>query len=613
MSNNWETVNDAGVINSMHQFIYKVQQRKKKITIHWTIMSESWVEVVRAFRRNATMRREVLRPKPLAIPSNVTRHSIPIDDALLRQIVAEISKSKLSRMRIGQDWQPDASVVLRQSADDDVWIPREGLRSLDDICTRFTTKRFFPDAYSRMNMIVNVVRVYDHLAKLMKQQYYIVFKGGVMMRLLILEFFKDLHVDVRYEAIEYVSDAQKAVGVSDFDFEIVPIDRDCPETETWNHVFINSVCLLWLRNYINDYLYKRPHEQGTRVLMNAEWDYGEAEHELKEMLRAEVKTLPNHHPLKYCVIDHVHITHPDRPPPELAHQTRMGTRKPGDRFDFVAFKCKDGNFEQRCIVPLRDVMAQMGCSKNVQNLANQSKAMYVSTNLHIGELEPRGHSRSMRGNFHLSRIKHSFLLYYTTKNGEQRIDRLSGEVIDLSQTHGGHLDERHATQLKNTWTSYTISDFPEAKVRSYTISAILHDLQDVIHRGEQLPWQNKKIHKRLLRYAIFLVLATRQHDSSPKLKIDALDRCIDYLRSPERIERQRMKRTGISELDTFAEQEFLSLKAHGVSPAATRYYQVLRSHLMACVNFIKKDETLARTNTWSTTPLNAIHVVHDDL
>ena len=60
---------------------------------------------------------------------------------------------------------PENADVIRKRTDDDRWVSREDIRVLDDVCTRFMTKKFFPDAFIRINMTVNMIRMYDTIAK----------------------------------------------------------------------------------------------------------------------------------------------------------------------------------------------------------------------------------------------------------------------------------------------------------------------------------------------------------------------------------------------------------------------------------------------------------------
>ena len=59
-----------------------------------------------------------------------------------------------------------------------------------------------------------------------------------------------------------------------------------------------------------------------------------------------------------------------------------------------------------------------------------------------------------------------------------RVDRLAGEVVDLSQSHYGPLDERTVHMYEDhpsPWRAYPIVEVPGQTIRSYTPEALLHD------------------------------------------------------------------------------------------------------------------------------------------
>jgi len=442
----------------------------------------------------------------------------------------------------------------------------------------------------------------------------------VMMRLQLLEFLHDLDVEVRYEAIRYLSDEQHAVGVSDFDFEIVPIDHEQPEGETWRQTLTNTVYLLWVRRYLERYAYERRASSASErsVLIDTEWDYAEAEYELLEMLRARAKEFPSDHPLHGCTIDYVHIRHPDRTPPTFDHRTRYGRPYPSERENLVIFKCTDHGRGETCVAPTREVLRTMGCdARYVDELtATRGGCMYVTTNYHIGEHEPRAHRHSMGTNFHLSRIKHAFVLYYTTRTGERRVDRLSGEIIDLSQSHGGPFDEARAHLHAEVPDPYRVYRIPNTNdiIRSYTIDALLHEVQDVLHHSDVVPWDNEKVQKRLVRYAFLLVLQVLRDTGNIAKKIRALTTLTSYLARPNVVAVRKMPSSGFAVIDTFAAHEHMSASTHGISPTARRYYRTLHDHLQKGIAIVAHNERTRHNGMrWHLTPLNAMHVEHDDL
>jgi len=611
-------------------------------------MFDPWAREVASFRgreggrRAASPRRRPsspsssVPPPPRPPPPSALPHTIQLDEDFLRHAARQVFRSRLAGRRLGREWMPADGSVIRRNADDDRWVSREHMRVLDDVCTKFTTRRFFPDAHSRMNMVANVIRLYDRAAKLLqpRQRYHVVFKGGVMMRLQLLEFLHDLHVEVRHEAIGYVSEHQHAVGVSDFDFEIVPDDRAQDESQTWRQVLLNAVLLLWLRRYLEEQLLAPPRartaEAEREVLIDNTWDYGEAEYELRDMLNAEVRGLDRSHPLHGARVDHVHIVRRGRLLPRLDHRTRLHRAAPSPRENLVVFKCRAAGADETCVAPLAEALRTARCDASLVALAqgghgargavdeavdDGGAALYTTTNLHIGEHEPKAlPATETSGNFHLSRIKHTFVMYYTTHDGQRRVDRLSGEIVDLSQSHYGPLDERKAhmyEDLPSPWRLYPVLDDPRGtRIRSYTLPALLHDVQDVLHHAALPPWQNKKAEKRLVRYCLLLVVvALSRHGADATLRAVASLR--EYLADAARVRGGKMRRTGVGVVDEFADHEHVSAREHAAGAPrglVGGHYASLRRHLGKIAAMVDRHRLLA-SNPWTGAAIvNAMHV-----
>lgn len=578
--------------------------------------------VTDAQRRNMERAFEYIRLRENARHSR-SRFQIPLDVRMFKDIYEAMRRSPLATKRIGEDWSPENTDVVSSPTDDDRWVSRGGIRVLDDVCTRFMTKKFFPDAFIRINMTVNMIRMYDTIAKEFNIPYKIVFKGGVMMRLLILEFLHDLHVSVRHEAVDYLSQEQRAVGVSDFDFEIVPDDRGQRIGETYRQVMANSLYLMWLRKYLEEGILTKgnANEYDSTHLMNTAWDYAESEYELRDMLQREVDSLPTNHPLSGIRIDHAHIVHPERRPPRLEHRTRFDRSVPTARENMYIFKqnVQNGLQHEVRVCPAHEVMRTLGIPKKIiDSLSPTLGALYCTCNVHIGEHEPPTHALGMSSNFHLSRMKHAFYMYYTARDGSRRIDRLAGEVIDLAQSHYGTLDTRKMHMYQDhphPWTEYPILEVPGQVIRSYTLPALLHDIQNVLHHGTEMPWSNTKVAKRLVRYCIVLVMVTYTQTIPRADKERAIQELISYISDPMRVRREHMKRTRVSHVNSFAEHEHLSMKTHCRVPVASveikAYYSTMRRHLQHFLEFMIRDKQ-ASMDLSRTLPLNAMFVGHSD-
>lgn len=554
------------------------------------------------------------------------RFEIPLDMGMFREIHETVRRSLNAGKRLGEDWVPENVRLIERRVDDDRWATRESMRVLDDVCTRFMTKKFFPDAFIRINMTVNMIRMYDKIARDFSVPYKIVFKGGVHMRLVILEFLHDLHVSVRHDAVEYLSQEQHAVGVSDFDFEIVPDHHDQSPSKTYRQVMANSMYLLWLRKYIEEGIILKGHTDSGRYdtshhLMNTAWDYAESEYELRDMLQSEVYNLPSDHSLSGIRVDHVHIVHPKRRPPQLEHRTRLDRHEPVKRENLYIFKqnINNGLQQEVQVAPASEILRSLGVSEKLnEKLSSSMGALYCTSNFHIGEHEEPTHALSMIGDFHLTRMKHAFFIYYTTKDGHRRVDRLAGEVIDLSQSNYGKNDQRKQHMYHDhphPWVDYPILEIPGQVIRSYSIPALLHDIQDVLHHSDEIPWLNRKVSKRLVRYCIVLIMVTYTHPIPRSDKNAAIQTLISYVEDPNRMRRAKMRRTKVPHVDEFADHEYMSITTHCTGNSLCRdskmYYASMCNHLRNLLGFMKRDE-VGSMDLAQTLPLNAMFVGHSD-
>ena len=176
-----------------------------------TFRREWWIR-----KRFARCRRTLFAtstwPTPSACdpPSSGTASPSTTND--LRNMARDVRRSRDAGRRIGVDWMPrDARVVEKKEESDDHWVTNEQLRPLNDVCTKWCTRVYFPDAFARVNMVANVIRLYDRLRDVSGLRFNIVFKGGVMIRLVLLEFLNDLPLEARLRITEHIPETSGAV------------------------------------------------------------------------------------------------------------------------------------------------------------------------------------------------------------------------------------------------------------------------------------------------------------------------------------------------------------------------------------------------------------------
>lgn len=539
-------------------------------------------------------------------------HLFPLDDGLFEALGKLTAKSKLAGKRLGVDWDVSNPKVVSRKSEDDHWVEREQLKPLDDVCTRFCTNHFFSNAHTRVNMIANIIRVYDRLAEKAGLDYRIVFKGGVMMRLLLVEFLHDMKVDVRHKMIEYMSTQQRAVGISDFDFEIVPhAHNPVPET-TRRHLIVNYAVLLWVQKHMERELEgKAP----PVLLMNPMWDFKDDAVRLRDMLREAVNDLPRDHPMSGIRVDHVHIVSDQNAPPMTPHRTRSHLTSVSRRTNLIIFRCRTR--DDTCVVPASDFFHDVGMSEATRRFSRTHGALYATLNTYIGEGVERTHRHHLRSLFHLARIKHSFVMYYTTPDGSKRMDRLSGEMVDLSQSDGVRHDESRShlyNHIRAPYCNYHILGVPSdtATIHSYTVEGFFHEMQCVLHRSSVAPWEVPKVAKRVVRYVMLLVMLVAALDVAVPRKARAVNALIDRLQSADAVADGSMLRTGIHPVDSFFWHERASVRIHEGTSVGRRnaYYKRLHGNLkMISRYFFEHIETTA----WSrkgVTYMNSLHMEH---
>lgn len=523
------------------------------------------------------------------------QYEIPLDDELMASIVRDVRHAPNAGKRVGAQWFPkDMNRIKKKEGEDDNWATPDELKALNDACTKFCTSTYFPDAFARVNMIANVTRVYDHVAAVAKLPVKLVFKGGVMLRLVLLEFLHDLPADARGEAIQYLQ-SHKGIGYSDFDFEMVPDDHAPPPEVAHRQILVNYAVLLWIQKQMQIELEGKKKTPGPGLL-HLEWDRDEARARLKRMLQEAVDEIEDDaHALHKAHIDEVFLS--DEASSRSGYKTKSDKALPSQRSNVAIFECVGAD---KCVLSARELFDEL----QVRGVPARSggHCLYATLNTYIGEGAEQTRPPHLTGVFHLARIKHTFVCHYTTKKGEKRIDRLGGEMIDLSQSHGVHTDLNRAFlyehAARDLYRDYPILgvDPKEVVLRSYTPEGFYLDHATMVHHTDVEPWRANKLGKRLLRYAAFFmahVLGPRV-EGTRAAKMGALRRLADALRSPAALQ-AATRSVGLREVDVFLRRERAALAAAqaGDKRAAAAYLRTLHGHLEALVRVFEGAQRFA--------------------
>jgi len=558
----------------------------------------------------------------VGVRTSLMKDRLEFSSSDMSNMAHEVEASKLASKRIGLDVLPNPQTVIPKTDEDDHWVSRDDLKTFDDVCTKFCTKRYFPDAFARVNMIGNVVSLFTEAAKAMpRHKYKILFKGGVMIRLVLIEWLHDMPSETRDSFLEYISSKQKSVGISDFDFEISPSDESPREEVVRRMTLFNYLVLLGLQQTLEAQLEGRV----PSTLVNTSWDREEGAAELKESLQAEVDSLSDSHPMRGCTIDHVVLSgrKPSSPRSSSSalksHRTKSGSCFPSPRDNFFIFKCRSspregGEADSTCVASASSVFRMLGVSERL--LERAGSHLYCTYNSHIGEGEERKHADHLLGHFHLLRIKHTFVVFYTTSSGERRIDRLAGEMVDLSQSHGSEHDKTHAVlfrELARPYVPYSILSVGDFQMYSYSIEGFLTDHRFMLHHRDVPPWRVSKLEKRLLRYTSFLfclVLGVGSSSSMPvEERLSSLRSLADAVaRLPTSVSPRFS--TPVRAVNSFYAREVRSLHLHGPRGAKS-YYRTMHSHLSKLLSLCSDAHSRMLHPSWRPfSTLNPVHLEH---
>ena len=525
---------------------------------------------------------------------NLLRNLVRLDDEFLKRTKIAVDRSKHAGRRVGREWGARGSKNITKTDADDSWATRDDLQPFNEACTKWCSETFFPDALSRIHMVCNFVRLYDRLRDITGLKFDICFKGGVMMRLILLEFLKDLPSEARDKALAYCSE-HRALSISDFDFEIVPRDHDPPEHMIHRFFALDFAVLLWFQRRLQLDLEKRDGQErrDAASLLNLDWNVEKRRKALHEALQLVADGISDKsHPMYAAHIDRVVVQSSDPSPPK-GYSTKSGKATPDRRDNVVVFDCDDA---KKCVVPAEryfDALAVPGIPAR-----SGGSFLYATLNSYIGEDAERTSSSHRLGLFHLARIKHGFVVYYTTHKGAKRCDRLGGELIDLSQSHGASRDELRRDLYRSVsrpYRSYPILgvDASTVQLRSYSVEGFVADLRLQIHANDTPPWcgDARKMSKRIVRYVAFFfahVLGPHVPGSRAK-KRAALGRAVEATSSLKAL--RNASPTSVAAVNAFVERERATVgEKKGSENGIVAYLKSVHGHLAFLVSLLDVEE-----------------------
>lgn len=535
--------------------------------------------------------------RAVGVRTNVMRVEYPIDHGRLRQVREAVWNAPLSAKRLGDAWTPRTTQPIRKVEQN--WASHVDLLPLNDVCTGFCTDMYFPRSFERATMVMNVLRLFSEVNRHGERG--VMFKGGVALRFIVLEFLHCLPVEARIRAVEYMR-RNGALGVSDFDFEIVrPQGREGTDADTQRIMLENFAVLLWFMRTLS--LEVRARQGGgaslqSQRLLNTRWRHDSVRDDLHRRLQAAVDKLDEGHVLHGSRIDHVVLGDdvPDAMYEKVnGHRSKDGSWRPKRRDSVAVFKCN----RERCAVRARDLFEELGLPGVDSGCASP---FYATCNLFIGEDEfaTRKYGEQKGTIFHLTRIKHAFVVYYTTASKERRCDRLAGEMVDLSMTD--RRDEFRAFMYDSVrrsgvemYQDYLMMGVPGPGMKSLSSHGFLYDLEKMLHyESERLFEGGPKYAKRVLRYLTFLIIVTLGPltAGTQAKKYAALHALVRHTSSVALLLNGPPLYTGVPPVDYYAARErktLLEMSQRSDASKVEAYVATLHRHAQAMVPLVTAD------------------------
>ena len=155
----------------------------------------------------------------------------------------------------------------------------------------------------------------------------------------------------------------------------------------------------------------------------------------------------------------------------------------------------------------------------VYNISDEMNYIYVQSNAALKFSDAAGFLRY----FNLTRTKINFNATYVDRNEKEITRSYGGELIDVSLAHKEGTGVEHFWKQQSEYLrKYTLTyNNEQVSFNAYSISYIVEDLEEVIYKQSERPWQDKKYEKRVNRsfYFYFLDLFDKVPSNLERLEI----------------------------------------------------------------------------------------------
>jgi hypothetical protein len=377
-------------------------------------------------------------------------------------------------------------------------------RKFNDKITEFCTNNFFKNKKSRLLYIdlINktfITMLYEILNEGGKNKIKLVLKGGVALRLVVQELFRDFYGEITDDLLK---EFKKEFKISDFDFELFSLD-DFNSNTPDNIKFKNQldICtylvMIRLQSYLND---------------NKDYYFDFFKYN-EEVQKKEYKKLLDNINKDLKSIDSIY------------EKYEVKGIEPGDRDSFCLLSSFSNEFtdtDQDKSVYDSFIIANFnkffesyftGEEYNeMDKLVKYNPSSFYSTHNTLITFK----SGKNQIAFSLNRIKFCFKATFRNKStNEEIVSNMVGEILDLSHAwpHDRHNYMKEKLLNENTFLkNYKLSN-SNYEFISYSYKGFITDLIDILFtETDFMPWKDIKYSKRLNRLIILTLFMYTQKD-----------------------------------------------------------------------------------------------------
>jgi len=157
--------------------------------------------------------------------------------------------------------------------------------------------------------------------------------------------------------------------------------------------------------------------------------------------------------------------------------------------------------------------------------------MFISSNQTLRFKKNNGNT-----SFSLVRTKMSFDTYFKYNNNNIKLIPLDGELIDVTVNNKDDSSIKHFFDNYEKYIStYTIGTIDKLEFKAYSIEYLLEDLENILFRDSEYPWDDNKYAKRIKRilfmYMLMLLMNESLNNNDRISYVTNIKKSLEYLLS----------------------------------------------------------------------------------